>query len=98
MNTRVQTIVEASRALSALEKIELIQAISRDLHEDYALDLATAEFWQAHLLEDIERTQATQVVTDIRALIADFWPTQESADDINHYVAHTRLVDRDGNA
>ncbi|MFN8474321.1 MAG: hypothetical protein U0822_19155 [Anaerolineae bacterium] len=96
MNSRVQSIVEASRDLTPLEKLELIQEISRNLHEVYAVEAASTEFWTSHSLADIGRAQLAPVVTDIHSLVADFWPSQESADEINEFIARTRLTDRNG--
>ncbi len=93
MNTRVQNIVEASRALSPLEKLEVIQELSRNLHEEYAVEALGAEFWKAPFGTDTGRAHSTPVITDIQALAVDFWPSEESADDINKFVSEQRLAD-----
>lgn len=94
INPRIQTIVEASHALFPLEKLELIQQLSRDLHEAYALEVAAAEFWTAHTLSETVSAQSTPVITDSHTLIADFWPSDESADDINDFIAQRRAAGR----
>ena len=98
MNPRVQNIVEASRTLSPLEKIELIQELSRDLHETYALESAAAEFWTPHSLAEISHRYTAPIIADIHALAADFWPHDESADDINEFIARRRAADRNDNS
>ena len=45
-------------------------------------------------MEDLVRAQNKQPVTNIADLAADFWPEQETADDIIEYLYQQRQEDR----
>jgi hypothetical protein len=94
MTLALQNIITAARTLSARDKLELLQAISADLQQDYNFAEATTQFWGQHSITDILNSQTGMVVTDITLLAANFWPTDESADDINEFVAAQRKADR----
>lgn len=94
MTAQLQQVLTDARTLSAREKLELLQAISQDLQQTYDLNEATAQFWNPRPLAEIVTLQATPVVTNIDDLAADFWPEDETADDINEYIAAQRHADR----
>lgn len=52
-----------------------------------------ADFWQPQTVEQRIQAQQTQPVADIADLRADFWPEDESADDIIEYIYQQRRED-----
>lgn len=92
MTPQLQQVIAAARALSPRDKLELLEAISHDLQ--HTLTAESAAFWSSRPIGEIAHTQAAPVVTDIRALAVDFWPEDESADDINRFIAEQRHADR----
>lgn len=94
MTAQLQHVLTDARALSAREKLELLQAITQDLQQTYDLSEAAAQFWKPRSLAEITALQATPVVTSLDDLAADFWPEDETADHINDYIAAQRRADR----
>ena len=94
MTAQLQHVLMDARALSAREKLELLQAITQDLQQTYDLSEAAVQFWKPRSLAEITALQATPVVTNLDDLAADFWPEDETADDINDYIAAQRRADR----
>lgn len=94
MTAQLQRVLTDARALSAREKLELLQAITQDLQQTYNLSEAAAQFWKPRSLAETIALQATPVVTNLDDLAADFWPEDETADDINDYIAAQRRADR----
>jgi hypothetical protein len=85
MTTSVERVFQAVQHLSPAEQLELIQAISQSLRRQY----------QQTEADTIPKTvKRTAPVTDLAQLAADFWPGDESADDINAYIAQQRRDDR----
>jgi hypothetical protein len=85
MTTSVERVFQAVQHLSPAEQLELIQVISQSLRQQYQQPAADA------IPENVKRTAP---VTDLAQLAADFWPEDESADDINAYIAQQRREDR----
>ncbi len=83
--TTVQRVFRAAQRLSPAEQLELIQAISHALQLRYRQEEATGS-----IPSYIKRTPP---VTDIAQLAADFWPEDETADDINAYIVRQRRED-----
>lgn len=92
MKENLQDVVNAAVKLSPGERLELIEAVSRSLQQSY------------HQLEGLNGEQAlepaitnyvrrTSPVTSLKQLKADFWPDDETADDINAFVASQRQED-----
>lgn len=86
MTTAVANILEQARSLTPREQLELIQSLAQ---------LVGASYKQA------ERNDATLAairraspINSLDELAADFWPENESADDINTFVAAQRVADR----
>ena len=50
------------------------------------------------VLADFCAEQQVPIFTDINEYAADFWPEDESADDINAFVAEQRRIDREASA
>ncbi len=96
MTDELRAIIAAARNLSPREKLELLQAVSHDLQETYALTEGSAAFWTTRSIEDLVRSQPAPTVTDIHELAVDFWPADESADDLNAFVAAQRQADASG--
>jgi hypothetical protein len=85
MTTSVERVLQVVQHLSPTEQLELIQAISQSLLHQY----------QQTNSEPIPRSvKRTAPVTDLAQRAADFWPEDESADDINDYIAQQRREDR----
>lgn len=85
MTASVERVFQAVQHLSPAEQLELIQAISQSLRRQYQQTEADA------IPQFVKRTAPT---TDLEQLVADFWPEDESADDINAYIAQQRREDR----
>ena len=94
MSLQLQQVIAAARALSPRDKLELLEVISRELQQSYALPEESAAFWTPRAIDDIVQTQAAPVVTDIGSLAVDFWPEDESADEFNQFIAEQRRADR----
>jgi hypothetical protein len=92
MDTRLQELIEAAQKLSPVEKLDLITAVSQSLRLVYA-GTEAPDFWEPKTLEYHIRAQGTSVVAEIAELRADFWPEQETADDLIEYVYQQRKED-----
>ncbi len=96
--TPLQQVIDAVRALSPRDKLELLAAISHDLQQTYELVDANAAFWSPRSLDEIAQAQIPPVITNIHDLAVDFWPEDETADDVNQFVAHERQINRERKA
>jgi len=95
MTQELQTLIEKARKMSPSEQFELIAALSESLsHIPYPKSSPVADFEKSLTIEDIIQSQKTKPVTDIANLAADFWPDEESADDIITYIYQQRREDR----
>jgi hypothetical protein len=94
MSSELQQVIDAARALSLRDKLELLQIIARDLQEAEAFTEASPAFWSSRSLDAIAQSQSAPVITDVHALAVDFWPEDESADDFNQFIAVRRHADR----
>ena len=90
----VQAVVAAAQQLSPTEQLEIIQALTHVLQQRYpnANVRPTVADDAAIILPATVRR--TPLVTDLRDFAADFWPEDETADDINDYIAQQRAADR----
>lgn len=86
----LETIIRAVRALSSRDQLEVLQVITQDLRQNYLLDEANYSFWSSPTLDDLIHNQQTQEQDSLAITIADFWPIDEDADDINAYIARCR--------
>ncbi len=93
MTVQLQQVVAAARALPPRDKLELLGIISRDLQKVYALAEESAAFWSPRTIDELAQSQAVPEITDVRNLAVDFWPEDESADDLNRFVEHRRRSD-----
>ncbi len=92
----LEQAIEAAQRLSAREKYQLIETVARSLSQVDALEANSAAFLRGHTLDELIAAQQPPIVTDLDVLAADFWPEDESADDINDYIeaqrrAHSRF-------
>jgi hypothetical protein len=92
--TTVQSVVAAAQQLSPSEQLEIIQALTQVLQARYPFrterPLSTS-LGAPVLPTTIRRTPP---VTNLADFAADFWPEDESADDINTYITEQRRADR----
>jgi hypothetical protein len=93
MTLELQQVIAAARALPPRDKLELLGVISRDLQKVYALTEESAAFWSPRTIDEIAQNQAVPVVSDVRTLAVDFWPEDESADDLSQFIARQRRKD-----
>lgn len=91
--TTVQSVVAATQALSPTEQFEVIQALTRVLQQRY---LGTVSFsvTQMPIIPLPATVRRTPPVTNLADFAADFWPEDETADDITTYIAQQRSTDR----
>lgn len=90
---QLQQAIEAAQRLSPREKYQLIEIVARSLTLVDALETGTATFLRGRTLDELIVEQQPPVITDIGALAADFWPEDESADDINAYIEAQRRAE-----
>lgn len=85
MTVNVERVFQAAQQLSPTEQLELIQIISQALRRTVAQSVMDA------IPAGVRRTTP---VWDLSILAADFWPEDETADEINAFVAQQRADDR----
>ncbi len=90
MTRNVQSLLDNAQTLSAAEKLELVQAVLDLLHEHY-MEFSNPQVDTQRLPASIRRTNP---VSDLNSLIADFWPDDENADEINLFITTQREHDR----
>ncbi|HEY0604500.1 MAG TPA: hypothetical protein VGD58_16385 [Herpetosiphonaceae bacterium] len=84
--TTVESVLDAAQTLSPVEQLQLIQALSQTLQQKYQQLTPTDA-----IPPSVKRTQP---ITDLSERAVDFWPEDESADDINSFIAQQRAADR----
>jgi hypothetical protein len=93
MSSAVEAVLAAAKELSPDEQLEVIEALSHSLRRRYQqgpMDDLEAPDRDA-IPADVARTRP---VADLNLLIADFWPENETADDLNAFIARQREEDR----
>lgn len=93
----LQQAIEAAQRLTPREKYQLIEVVARSLTQADTLEVRSASFIHGHTLDDLITEQQPPIITDLDALAADFWPEDETADDINNYIESQRRLDRETN-
>jgi hypothetical protein len=91
----VQRVVAAAQQLSPTEQLELIQQLSDLLRRRWAAsarDLMVSDDARVPFASPIRRSAP---VTNMQHFAADFWPVEETADEIVTYVANQRIADRE---
>ncbi|MFL5804834.1 MAG: hypothetical protein ACJ8CR_24205 [Roseiflexaceae bacterium] len=91
----LQHAIEAAQPLSPREKYELIEVIARSLVQADALEARSTAFLRGRTLDELIAEQQPPIIDDISLLAADFWPEDESADDINAYIEAQRHANRE---
>ena len=92
--TTVQAVVAAAQQLSPTEQLEVIQALTRVLQQRYPNATARPTISDESIIVLPETVRRAPLVTNLRSLAADFWPEDETADDVNNYLAQQRAADR----
>lgn len=59
MTTNLQTLIHSAEQLTAVEQVELINAISSFLYQHYQQELRVTDFWQPHPIASIVAAQQT---------------------------------------
>ena len=85
MTVNVERVFQAAQHLSPAEQLELIQVISQSLWRKVSQIETDA------IPASVKRTDP---ITNLAQFVADFWPEDETADDINAYVSQQRAEDR----
>jgi hypothetical protein len=93
ITTQLQQAIEAAQYLSPREKYQLIEIVARSLALADALETGTATFLRGRTLDELIAEQQPPIITDIGALAADYWPEDESADDVNAYIEAQRRAE-----
>jgi hypothetical protein len=92
MTQELQILIEKARKMPLPEQFELIISLSQSLyHMCYP---ANDDFKKSLTVQELIEKQKTKPVTDIANLGADFWPEEESADDVIRYIYEQRREDR----
>jgi hypothetical protein len=94
MTSKLQNLIVSAQELSPLEQMELIRAVSQALVQHYRQSTAATDFWQPQTIEEILEAQPIPPLKDISTLRADFWPENESVDDLIDYIYQQRAEDR----
>lgn len=82
----IESVLDEAQTLSPVEQLQLIQALSQTLQRRYE---------QRASIDTIPASvKRSQPITDLNQLAANFWPEDESADDINAFIAQQRAADR----
>lgn len=82
--TTIEEVREAARRLPPIEQFQLIRELLRELEYGYQQP--------GDAIPSGVRRAAP--VTNLAELGADFWPEDETADDINDFIARQRAADR----
>lgn len=92
MATKIEDLLAAARRLSPRERIALIRALSDTLPEQVQDDDSRlAESDQHKIPSSIKRTEPVRNLDDYQA---EFWPDDESADELNQFIQQQRAADR----
>jgi hypothetical protein len=79
--------------LSPQEQIEIIQYLTESLSMHDSQLSAAARAWRPKTLAQLVREHKKAPIKSVSALAADFWPPDESADDIISYIYTRRVGD-----
>lgn len=94
MTENLKAAINVVTQLTPDEQLELIATVSRSLQKQYQPKhtyMRSQEFVSPdNIPAEVKRTPPLR---DISQLKADFWPTDETADDINNFVEQQRKDD-----
>lgn len=82
----LQHAIDAATKRSPREKHQLIEVVARSLAQTDVLEARSSAFLRGRTLDDLIAEQQPPVITDLDTLGADFWPEDESADEINAFI------------
>lgn len=88
MQMKLQDLIDASQDLTPVEQIQLLNALTQSL---YRLQINKQR--EAMSPDSVHAFNRTPPVTDLSSFIADFWPENESADDLNDFIYQQRQAD-----
>lgn len=94
MTQRTFQLMEAARALSIPERLDLIHAVSKSVAEDCRGVPASSDFWIGRSLDESAKEQGISAVQDISSLSGSFWPEEETTDAFLEFLAEQRRADR----
>jgi hypothetical protein len=92
--TTVEAVVAAAEQLSPSEQLQVIQALTRVLQQRFPLTTARPSVSSETRIDLPATVRRTAPVADLRDFAGDFWPDDETADDINDFLAQQRAADR----
>jgi hypothetical protein len=91
MTENLQAVIDVIERLSPNDQLEVIVTVSRGLQKQYQpnrVAMRIQEFAPVNLIPAEVRRSAP--LKDLLQLKADFWPDDETADDINSYLEQQR--------
>jgi len=93
MGSAAAAVLGAAQRLSPDEQLALIEALSHSLQQRFrrVVPSTVPEADNGTIPPGIERTLPA---TDLGRLVADFWPDEETADDITAFITQQRAEDR----
>jgi hypothetical protein len=98
MDQAVRAIFENGilRPIEALEGVAEQSVVELMLKATGRPSASTPEdFWSCRSLEELARTQGVRPVDDLAELTANFWPDDESVDDLIEFVSEDRRRNRE---
>ncbi len=95
MTAKVQVLLKEVQGLSLPDQLELIHIMTLNLSRRYQNVSPQSNFGYSSTLEELIHAQHVKPITDIHELAADFWPEDESADDMIGYIYTQRQEDRE---
>jgi hypothetical protein len=81
--------MNVNRSIQTSEDIPETRIPALDAQQNMLED-SSAGFWNPQSIDTLSFLHLTPVVSDIRSLAVDFWPSDESADDINAFISSRR--------
>jgi hypothetical protein len=93
MTPRLEAAIGAIQPLSPTERQQLLQILTQDdLSATFQSDLKTlnAQFWQGIPLQQLRTTQAPVTVHNLKDLAADFWPEEDSIENLLTFLRQQR--------
>ncbi len=83
--------------LEGVAEHSLVELMLRAIGKPSAstFETSTEDFWSCRSLEELARAQGIRPVDDLTELAANFWPEDESVDDLIEFVSEERRRDRE---
>lgn len=83
---KIQRVLDMIKTWSPPEQLELIQAILKLLQRDSTFNGEASGQVMKGQMPSPDSIRHTLPAMDLRTFVADFWPQDESADDINAFI------------